>query len=372
MLVKSLLIAIVLLLLGVSILPTINATINEASAINKQPQPQLLDIFWEENFDSYDLGSSMHEQGGWKGWDNNPAWTAYVTDEQSRSNPHSVDIEGDADIVREFSGLTSGQWNLTAWVYVPSDLFGLSYFILLSDYTDGAGQANEWAVQVRFDPDQGIVEAEHGGPSLPLITDQWVELSVLIDLDVDWFEFYYNGDLLEEKAWTAGPNNAGTGKLNIGAIDLFANSATSVFYDDITLEGEATEPSLTCEGSLSWTDVEPGATVTGTFTIANIGAPGSDLNWEIQNFPTWGTWTFTPNSGTGLKPEDGELTIEVEVVAPIDKNENFTGSVRVVNSDNTNNYCDIDVALATPVSYYRPLLQRFISRHPILAQLLGL
>ena len=30
---------------------------------------------------------------------------------------------------------------------------GNSYFILLSDYTDGAGQENKWAVVLKFDSD---------------------------------------------------------------------------------------------------------------------------------------------------------------------------------------------------------------------------
>jgi len=38
---------------------------------------------WSEDFDSYSLGSSMHGQGGWKGWLNNPALTAYVTNVRS-------------------------------------------------------------------------------------------------------------------------------------------------------------------------------------------------------------------------------------------------------------------------------------------------
>lgn len=373
-LVKTLLVGTVLLLIGVSVLPSINATNNEAGTLSRQiqPNPQPMNLVWEEDFDSYDVGSSMHGQGGWRGWDNDPIYTAYVTDEQSRSSPHSVDIEGMADIIYEYSGITSGQWTYIAWVYKPTDLTGSSYFILLSEYADGAGQSNEWAVQVRFDSAQGIVEAEHGGPNLPIITGQWVELRVEIDLDADWFEFYYNNVLLEEKAWTAGPNNQGNGKIKLAAVCLFANSASSVFYDDLSLAGEATQPSLTCSGSLSWAEVSPGTTVTGTFTIANIGAPGSELNWQIQNHPNWGTWTFTPNSGTSLTPEDGELTIEVQVVAPNEKEKDFSGSVRIVNNDNTNNYCDIDVALATPFSYNRPLLQRFINRFPIIAQILGL
>jgi len=58
-------------------------------------------------------------------------------------------------------------------------------------------------------------------------------LPVEIDLDADWQEFYYNGQLLTAKSWTDGVS--GDGALNIGAVDLFANGASSVYYDDMSL-----------------------------------------------------------------------------------------------------------------------------------------
>jgi hypothetical protein len=119
----------------------------------------------------------------------------------------------------------------------PQPLFeGESYFILLNDYMDGAGQNNHWSVQMRFDSTLNVVEYEHDGIQLPLIYDEWVEIKVLIDLDSDWHEVFYNGQFLAEKEWTAGPNNAMDGILNIGAVDLFANGATNVYYDDLSLE----------------------------------------------------------------------------------------------------------------------------------------
>ena len=138
---KTWLIGIVILFVGASVLPSISANIEAGDITREQPQP--LTAFWEDNFDSYDLGSSMHGQGGWKGWDNDPAWTAYVSADQFDSSPHSLDIVADADLIHEYSGTTSGQWTYITHVYVPSDLIGLSYFILLSDYLDGAGANNK-------------------------------------------------------------------------------------------------------------------------------------------------------------------------------------------------------------------------------------
>ncbi|MCK4348626.1 MAG: hypothetical protein KAW47_08415, partial [Thermoplasmatales archaeon] len=262
-------------------------------------------------------------------------------------------------------------WTYTAHVYVPSDLMGTSYFILLSYYADvNPGANSKWAVQTWFDTDQGIYTHDDG-EYLPLITDEWVEIRVEIDLDTDWHEVYYDDDLLYEKAWTAGPFNQGDGILDIGAVDLFAHLATSVYYDDMSLVGEATEPAIGCEGDLDWVNVTAGETVTGSFTVENIGAPDSELNWEIDTYPDWGTWTFTPDSGTGLLPET-PVTINVEVVAPDEEEQTFTGSVKIVNIDDTANYCTIDASLVTPVSHSMPLfLQWFMNRHPIIAEILG-
>ncbi len=55
--------------------------------------------FQDETFDAYDNGSSMHEQSGWQGWNNDPAATAFVTQDQSLSPPQSVDISGASDLV---------------------------------------------------------------------------------------------------------------------------------------------------------------------------------------------------------------------------------------------------------------------------------
>ena len=125
-------------------------------------------------------------------------------------------------------------------------------------------------------------------------------------------------------------------------------------------------------GVLSWVDVEPGSTVTGSFTIENVGDPGSEIDWEISEYPDWGTWTFDPESGTGLTPENGPLTIDVEVVAPNDKDKSFSGYVKIVDIDDNTNSCLIHVTLATPktnVIFYQ-LFQRFLKDHPLLFPIL--
>jgi len=116
-----------------------------------------------------------------------------------------------------------------------------------------------------------------------------------------------------------------------------------------TTEGEPV-PDLDCSGTLSWAGVTPGSTVTGSFTVENIGDPESLLDWEVESYPEWGTWTFEPENGENLTPEDDPITVNVEVVAPDEPETEFTGEVKIVNVENSNDYCIIAVSLATPVN----------------------
>lgn len=192
--------------------------------------PALAD--WSDNFDAYDTGSSMHGQGGWAGWEGDSTWTAYTTDAQAYSPPNSVDIVDTADLVHQYTGYTSGQWVYKAQQFIPDDFTGQSYFILLNTYDLFSGTFN-WSVQIRFDADLDVVESEFEATQLPLITGEWVEVRAEIDLDADVVDLYYDGQLLSSKSWTEGLS--GGGALNIAAVDLFANGASSIYYDDMAL-----------------------------------------------------------------------------------------------------------------------------------------
>ena len=74
---------------------------------------------WSDNFDSYATNSSLHGQGGWKGWANDPAATAYTRDTQALSAPNSVEIMTTSDLVHEYTGYDTGVWYYTAMQYIP-------------------------------------------------------------------------------------------------------------------------------------------------------------------------------------------------------------------------------------------------------------
>lgn len=178
---------------------------------------------WSENFDSYTLGG-LHGQGGWAGWEGNSAYDAFVVDTMSLSPNNSVAIIPTSDIVHEFTE-TAGEWEMTAWGYIPTGSTGKTFFIMLNSYHPNP---NKWSVQITFDTDAGTLNTQ-GGSTAAIIFDQWVEVKVEIYLDSNAKNLYYNGGFLESKPWQSG------GVDEIAALDLFSDGGSTIFWDDCNL-----------------------------------------------------------------------------------------------------------------------------------------
>jgi len=189
---------------------------------------------WSENFDSYAVGSGINGQGGWFTWDLNPATDAYVTAAQAQSAPHSIDIEPTSDVVQEFN-ITSGDWVVTAWNYIPTGATGDQYFILLTYYE---ASSSDWALQLKFNNTTGQMKAEEGVVFVDVIRDQWIEVKVEVMLAANQQNIYYNGTFVETLPWS--PTS---GIYELDAMDLFSNGGSSVYWDDISvLEAQALAP----------------------------------------------------------------------------------------------------------------------------------
>jgi RHS repeat-associated protein len=186
---------------------------------------------WSDGFESYAVGSQLHGQGGWKGWDNNGAYGALVSSNQAYAGAKCVAILGASDLVHTYSGATNGIWTYTARQFVPTNFSGRQYFILLNKYNDG-GPYN-WSIQVYFDSAQNKVVSDFDGANVPLIKGRWVDIRVEINLNTDIQIFYYGATKLYQKSWTGGVSGGGT--RNIAAVDLYANNASVIYYDQISL-----------------------------------------------------------------------------------------------------------------------------------------
>ena len=200
------------------------------------------DAPWDEDFDGYPSGTQLHGVSGWKGWDDDPAFSAPITQVQSLSPTQSVDISGAADLVRQDCTNGDGLWSVEAWQYIPANFtsggggqFAGHYFNLLNIYNEGGPY--HWSVQVQFDSTDGKLKAFHGNGTNTIDvlyeTDRWVKIHILIDLETDWLQFYYDDTLITEYTWTGGVLGGGGGALDIAAVDLYAQGSSSIYYDDL-------------------------------------------------------------------------------------------------------------------------------------------
>ncbi|MCC6678825.1 MAG: hypothetical protein IT436_16975 [Phycisphaerales bacterium] len=184
---------------------------------------------WSDNFDSYSPGT-INGQGGWQGWDGNPAFAGTVTSALALSAPNSQQINSASDSVHLYSGVSTGMWTYTAKQYIPSSFTGSTYFILLNTYNDGGPY--DWSVELQFLGGTGqIVDDLRASNPVTFVRDAWAEIRIDFDLTANTISQFYNGSLIASGTWTTGTPSV----LNLAAVDLFGGTGTDVYYDDMRL-----------------------------------------------------------------------------------------------------------------------------------------
>lgn len=194
---------------------------------------------WSDNFESYSNGDNLHGVSGWLGWDGDANSTGFVTNAFSNSAPNSLAIDGTgpgrvvSDLVQEFTASGSGIYLLHTETYFPGNSTGTQWFIMLNRYN--VGGAKDWSTQTQFNHTTGMVtEVDSHIPdrsgSIPIVYDRWAPIDMVIDLDNDLVSFSYNNtSLYVDQPWQQ------TGDLAIGAVDLWSNFASVMYYDDMSL-----------------------------------------------------------------------------------------------------------------------------------------
>ena len=301
---------------------------------------------FSEDFESYDVGG-LHGKGGWKGWANDPAAGAQASTKFAHSGTKSVEIAGASDFVHEFTQ-AGGRWTFTIQQYIPSGGTGITYFILMNTYND-PGTGNDWSIQTQYNLQTGVITCWHGGiaGAAEVIFDEWVEIKFLIDLVKNTFEEYYGGTLIATGTWD--DNTHGT----LQAVDLFANGASAVYYDDLTIDAyqiyQATSPDPAngmiglAMPVLRWTagdtavfhDVYLGKTpdLTEADRVASRSImplyfhmpglePGGLYYWRVDEIDISGkvytgdVWSFTAAPKTAFKPAPRDEAKWVDSKAP--------------------------------------------------------
>ncbi len=131
------------------------------------------------------------------------------------------------------------------------------------------------------------------------------------------------------------------------------------------------------EYSLNWEKVKPGSIKTGYIKLRNAGLPYSKLDWEIVDYPDWGTWSFEPSHGEDLTPEDWVTMVNVTVTAPNEVNAIKQGEIKIVNKQNPDDFVVLRVTLSTPKTTisdnpFHTFLEKLMGHFPMLMRLFHL
>lgn len=189
-----------------------------------------------DDFDSYSDGTVLDNINGWTGWNDTPSAAGTVSNAQSLSAPNSDAIAPNIDCVNQLGNPMSGKWDFTADMYIPSGLVNQQYFIMLNHYVTGLAVEGTWTIQLQFDGTTGNLIDDYNAAFVPVpyISDQWVQVRVIIDLDNDTVTQFYDGQMVGDPDQPWSTRNGGT-DVAIGAIDLFSNNGSTAYWDNVSL-----------------------------------------------------------------------------------------------------------------------------------------
>ncbi len=191
---------------------------------------------FSDNFDTYVAGQQLACQNpvDWTTWSNLPCDAtedAYVSSNYAFSGANSVVIVQNNDLVHAWGPVTSGKYEIDFYNYIPTGKTG--YFNQLGQFT----AVQEWGLEVYFNAG-GAGSINAGGTGSGTFTwtpDTWVLNQVVVDLDNDLAEYWYNGTMLIQWQWTLGSNGVPIA-LSLEANDFFGAAATDEMYvDDYTV-----------------------------------------------------------------------------------------------------------------------------------------
>lgn len=289
--------------------------------------PAVASADWFDDFDSYTPGNQIVGQGGWEEWAPNNG--ALVSNLYSQSPANSVEVMTATDLVHQYAGYTYGKWVYTAYQYIPGTFSGTTYFILLNTYAYPSGPY-DWSVQVGFDSATGMLDADCGSSNpvtnVPYVTDQWIKIECHVDLHLDWCQVYYNGTLLDDPAlpdhpvlgggyqWTLGVFGGGGGILDIQAVDLFANGATPVYYDDMSLLPGPPSVDIKVNGSDDALQIPQADNVSLDVSISAGNQFGVNHDHWVVVKSNWGWFSYL---GGGYWANNGAFPYQAAFTGPI-------------------------------------------------------
>jgi hypothetical protein len=195
---------------------------------------------FSDGFEDYNANQQVACQnpGDWSTWTLEPCSEndPFITTDMPYTGEQSVVIEGMADLLYLADELyTQGKYSYSFRIYIPNGFNG--YFNVLQDHDLTLGAL--WGMQAFFDVN-GIGTLDAGGYGSATFLydyDEWLNVEVVVDLDVDWAAFNIDGEQIHEWQWSTGIS--GTGGWNtLEGGDFYAwnsNNTCKYYMDEFQL-----------------------------------------------------------------------------------------------------------------------------------------
>jgi hypothetical protein len=176
--------------------------------------------------------------------------------------------------------------------------------------------------------------------------------------------------------WAGSPDGNYNAKQNDGAGWVSIDPEDNLAFI-LTGGGPDPEPLVCCDPiTTTWVEVPPGdPNVAGKVYVWNCGATDSILYWYVDtsSLPAWmSTPVFSPPSGVIIGGGPG-TNVEFTFTAPTGALQTFTGSLKIINYDDTTNFCDLPLKLETPRErgLFLNIFEHIMNQFPLLKTIFG-
>ena len=194
-------------------------------------------LLFSDNFDSYTANQQLACQNptDWTTWHGSPCSAIedpLISNTFAVSGSNSVVIKQNNDLVRLHGQLTSGICNVSFQIYIPTGKTG--YFNSLNKFVVGASDANQrWAFDCYLNSGgTGKLTAAGSNTNFTYTYNTWHPVQLIVDLDLDSAQLWFDGNKIQQWQWTKGYGGAGGYPLQFDATDVFGADTTDEMYID--------------------------------------------------------------------------------------------------------------------------------------------
>lgn len=164
-------------------------------------------VLFEDDFESYTVGGQLACQDSihWNTWEGTPCdWLEdpLVSNSKAHSGSKSVWIQPYNDLIKTFPYYTTGKYSVEFYLYIPSGY--TASWCQLGVYINS--DSTEWGFIAMFDPsgNGNITAGGWGTAQFSFSYDTWMHNELIVDLNSDWAEYYFEGNRVHSWQWTLG------------------------------------------------------------------------------------------------------------------------------------------------------------------------